>query len=66
VAATGTYRLSGSTLTLTALLHKNPSEMLGESLVYTVEIDGNELRMTIVNAPFAPGRKRRTTLTRVE
>jgi hypothetical protein len=66
VAATGTYVLSGSTLTLTALLHKNPSEMVGESLEYTIAIDGDVVRLTIVNAPFSPGRERRTTLTRIE
>ncbi len=37
-----------------------------ESLTYTVEIEGNMLRMTIMNPPFAPGRERRTVLTRVE
>lgn len=66
VAASGTYTLSGPTLTLTALLHKNPSEMTGESLVYSIEIDGDVMRMTIANAPFSPGRERRTTLARVE
>jgi hypothetical protein len=66
VAASGTYVLSGSTLTLTALLHKNPNEMAGDHLTYTVDVDGNTLRMTIVNAPFAPGRERRTVLTRIE
>jgi hypothetical protein len=66
VAASGTYILSGSTLTLTALLHKNPSEMVGESLVYTIEIEGDVLRMTIVNPPFSPGRERWTTLKRIE
>jgi hypothetical protein len=66
VAASGTYTLSGSTLTLTALLHKNPSEMVGESLVYTIGIEGDVLRMTIVNPPFSPGRERRTTLARIE
>jgi hypothetical protein len=66
VAATGTYLLSGSTLTLTALLHKNPSEMVGESLAYQIEIDGDGMRMTIVNAPFSPGRERQTTLRRIE
>jgi hypothetical protein len=66
VAAAGTYSLSGSTLTLTATLHKNPSEMTGQSLVYTIEIDGHELRMTIVDPPYSPGRERRTTLTRLE
>jgi hypothetical protein len=66
VAAAGTYVLSGTTLTLTATLHKNPNEMTGESLTYAVAIDGDSLRMTIVNAPFAPGRERRLVLTRVE
>jgi len=66
VAASGTYVLTGSTLTLTALLHKNPNEMTGEHLAYTVELGGNTLRMTIVNPPFSPGRERRTVLTRVE
>lgn len=66
VAASGTYVLSGSNLALTALLHKNPNEMLGEHLMYTIEIDGNTLRMSIVNPPFSPGNERRTTLTRVE
>ena len=66
VAASGTYVLSGATLSLTALLHKNPNEMAGDPLTYTVELDGNILRMTIVNPPFSPGRERRTVLARVE
>ena len=66
VAASGTYTLSGSTLTLKAVLHKNPNEMAGEPLTYTVEIEGNTLRLTIMNPPFAPGRERRTVLSRVE
>jgi hypothetical protein len=66
VAASGTYLLSGQTLTLNAILHKNPNEMAGESLTYTVDIEPNTLRMTIVNPPFAPGRERRTVLTRAE
>jgi hypothetical protein len=66
VAASGTYVLSEGTLALTALLHKNPNEMVGEPLTYQVEIDGNLLRMTISNPPFSPGRERRTMLTRVE
>jgi len=66
VAASGTYVLSGSNLALTALLHKNPNEMVGEHLMYTIEIEGNTLQMTIVNPPFSPGRERRSILTRVE
>ena len=66
VGASGTYVLAGATLTLKALVHKNPNEMAGEPLTYAVEIDGNTLRMTITNPPFSPGRERRTVLTRVE
>ena len=29
--------------------YKNPNEMTGKPLTYTVEIEGNMLRMTIVN-----------------
>jgi hypothetical protein len=32
VAASGAYKLSGATLTLNALIHKNPNEMNGKSL----------------------------------
>ena len=66
VAGSGTYILEGTTLTMTAILHKNPNEMTGEPLRYSVEIDSNRLRMTIANPPFAPGRERRIVLTRVE
>ena len=66
VAGTGTYDVTGSILTLNAILHKNPNEMAGEALKYGVEIDGPVLRLTIVNPPFAPGRERRTVLTRLE
>lgn len=54
VAGSGTYGLAGSTLTLTATLHKNPNEMTGHPLKYSVELDDNTLRMTIDNPPFAP------------
>ena len=66
VAATGTYTLSGRTLTLNALVHKNPNEMVGKPLTYTIEFDGDTLRMVIVDPPFLPGRERRTVLTRIE
>ena len=66
VAGSGSYTLQGQTLTLTAMLHKNPNEMKGESLRYRVEVNGDRLRMTIVNPPFAPGRERLTVLTRIE
>jgi hypothetical protein len=66
VAGSGTYALTGSTLTLQALVHKNPNEMAGEPLNYDVEIGANTLRMTIANPPFARGQERRTVLVRVE
>jgi hypothetical protein len=66
VAGSGTYALTGSTLTLQALVHQNPNEMGGEPLNYDVETDVNTLRMTIGNPPFAPGQERRTVLVRVE
>jgi hypothetical protein len=66
VAATGAYRFSGRTLTLYALTHKNPNEMGGKPLTYTIEVEGNTLRMVIANPPFLPGLEWRTMLTRVE
>jgi Lipocalin-like domain len=66
IAASGTYTLSGQILTTRALVHKNPNEMTGKPLTYTVEFDGNTLRMVIANPPFLPGRESRTVLTRIE
>jgi hypothetical protein len=66
VAAAGTYELSGRTLTLVALVHKNPNEMDGTPLTYTVDLEGSTLRMTIASPPFLPGREWRIVLTRVE
>lgn len=66
VAATGVYSLSARTLTLNALVHKNPNEMAGVPLTYTIDIDGNTLRMSIANPPFLPSHEWRTVLTRVE
>jgi hypothetical protein len=66
IAATGTYALSGHTLTLNGRIHKNPNEMGGEPLTYAVEMNGTTLQLTIANPPFLPGREWRTVLTRVE
>jgi hypothetical protein len=66
VAATGEYSLSGTTLTLNALVHKNPNEMTGVPLTYTIEVDVNALQMVIADPPFLPGREWRMVLTRVE
>jgi hypothetical protein len=67
IAASGTYTLSGRTLVSHALVHKNPNEMDGKALTYTIEFEGrNVLRMVISNPPFLPGREARTVLTRIE
>jgi hypothetical protein len=66
IAASGTYVLSGRILALYALVHKNPNEMDGKPLTYSVEFDGNTLRMVTANPPFLPGRERRIALTRVD
>ena len=66
VAATGTYVLSGPALTLNATIMKNPNETVGKPLIYTVQLNGDVLQMTITNPPFSPGRDRRIVLTRVE
>jgi hypothetical protein len=66
VAATGTYSLSGRTLTLNALVHKNPNEMVGRPSTYIAEVDGRTLRIVIASPPFLPGREWRTMLKRVE
>ena len=66
VAATGTYTLSGRTLTLSATVHKNPNEMIGKPLAYAVESDGDTMRMVIADPPFLPGREWRIVLRKVE
>jgi hypothetical protein len=66
IAASGTYVLTGSALTLNAIMTKNPNEMTGVPLNYAVEIGAATLQMTITNPPFAPGQERRTVLTRLE
>jgi hypothetical protein len=55
VAGSGRYTLTGSILTLQALVHKNPNEMAGEPLVYDVDIGASTLRMTIVSPAIRTG-----------
>jgi hypothetical protein len=66
VGATGSYSLSGRALTMNALVHKNPNEMGGTALVYTVTVGGGTIRMVTIDPPFLPGRELRMVLTRVE
>ncbi len=66
IAGAGTYLLTGATLTLDAVLRRNPNEMTGLPLRYQLERSSDTLRMTIVNPPFLPGREWRTVLVRIE
>jgi hypothetical protein len=45
---------------------KNPNETVGKPLIYTVQLKGDVLQMTITNPPFAPGQERRVVLTKLE
>jgi hypothetical protein len=45
---------------------KNPNEAVGKPLLYSVQLNGDVLQMTITDPPFAPGQERRVVLTRVE
>jgi hypothetical protein len=66
VAATGTYSLAGRSLTMKARIHKNPNEMAGAPLTYSVTPDGSTMRMVTTNPPFLPGGEWRIVLARVE
>jgi hypothetical protein len=66
IAASGTYVLSGRSLALHALVHKNPNEMDGKPLTYSIEFDADSVRMVIASPPFLPGRERRIVLSRIE
>jgi hypothetical protein len=49
-----------------ALVAKNPNEMAGTALTYTVEFDGPTIRMVIANPPCLSGSEWRMVLTRVD
>jgi hypothetical protein len=66
VANMGTYFLKDSILTLTAVLNKNPNEMVGRSLIYRAKIERNKIEMTTTDPPFLPGREWKTILSRIE
>lgn len=66
VANSGIYSLKDSTLTLRAVIHKNPNEMTGKYLTYKIKLENNKLQITITNPPFLPGREWRTNLIRIE
>lgn len=68
VAASGTYEVSGNTLTSRALIAKNPNVMASGNLaVYTFKIDGSTLTMTDVrNAGGTAASPRTFTYVRLE
>ncbi|MGI9075891.1 MAG: hypothetical protein ACR2G6_01005 [Gemmatimonadaceae bacterium] len=65
IAGAGTYTLAADSLTLDAVLRRNPNEMTGLPLRYQLERSADTLRLTIVNPPFLPGREWRTVLIRI-
>ncbi len=65
IANSGTYEVSGSTLTTRPIVAKNPNFMSGGSLTYTYEIEGDTLRLTLT-LPWAPENETRYTLVRLE
>ena len=65
IANSGTYQVSGSTLTTQPMVAKNPNFMSGGSLVFTYQIEGDTLRLTIT-PPWATDTEVRSTLVRLE
>jgi len=65
IANSGTYEVSGSTLTTRPIVAKNPNFMSGGSVTYTYEIEGDTLRLTLT-LPWAPENETRYTLVRLE
>jgi hypothetical protein len=65
-ANSGTYQVSGNTLTTRPLVAKNPGVMAGPPATREFRIQGNTLTLTQKSAAGQPVSETRTTLTRVE
>jgi hypothetical protein len=65
IANSGTYEVTGSTLTTRPIVAKTPNFMAGESLTFTYEFEGESLRLTL-RPPWAPDIEIVTMLTRLE
>ncbi len=65
IANTGTYTVSDSTLTLQHIVTKFPNVMSG-TLMYTYQIEGDTLRLTLTGAGWADEGEIQYTLARVE
>ena len=65
IANTGTYTVSGSTLTLQHIATKFPNAM-SDTLTYAYQVEGNTLHLTLSNAAWAEEGEIQYTLARVE
>ena len=65
IANSGTYEVSGSTITTRPTVAKNPNFMAGGSLSYTYRVEGDTLWLTL-NLPWDPDSENNFTLTRLE
>lgn len=65
-ANSGTFQVSGSTLTTRPLVAKNPGVMAGPPATREFRIQGNTLTLIQKSAAGQPVSETRTTLTRVE
>ena len=64
IANSGTYEVSGTTLTVRPLVAKQPNAMSDDSFTYTYQVEGDTLRLTF-SAAWAPeGGEIRYTLAR--
>ena len=66
IANSGTYQVSGSTLTTRPLVAKNPAVMAGPAATRAFKIDGNTLTLIQKSAAGQPVSETTTRLTRVE
>jgi len=65
IANSGTYEVTGSTLTTRPIVAKNPNFMAGGSLSYTYAFEGESVRLT-AKLPWAPNVELGFVLTRLE
>jgi hypothetical protein len=65
IANSGTYEVSGSTLTIRPIVAKTPNFMAGESLTFTYQVEADTLRLTL-RPPWEPDTEVSYTLTRLE
>jgi lipocalin-like protein len=65
-ANSGTYKVSGSTITTQPVVAKNPSVMMGQGQTREFKIEGNTLTLIQKSPAGQPVSETRTKLTRVE